>query len=300
MKKFLRTAAASVLACLVLATAAAAYTPVGNVSVPKATPTIDGTIKDGEYPKSGHIVLNAENMSAEGWLGEVTASVDLYAAWDKDNFYLAGKVHDSTFCYTDNAEGYNGDAFQVSLNIDNIFKSSEYDRAIFYSWGLQADGTISVMRQESANNGLIENAGKGQKTEDGWEFEVALPLATMSDDAYQKANQDAIVEPGMPIGGLFCYLDHTEEGGGVANAFGTFTDPTAPDWGPDGHAITFVFADEVVEETEAETVVAEEAAAETTAEAADTVVAPKTFDAAIIAAVAAIVSAAGYAVAKKH
>ena len=156
------------------------------------------------------------------------------------------------------------------------------------------------MRQESANNGLIENAGKGQKTEDGWEFEVALPLATMSDDAYQKANQDAIVEPGMPIGGLFCYLDHTEEGGGVTNAFGTFTDATAPDWGPDGHAITFVFADEAVEETEAETVVAEEAAAETTAEAADTVVAPKTFDAAIIAAVAAIVSAAGYAVAKKH
>ena len=95
MKKFLRIAAASMLSCLVLATAAAAYTPVGNVSVPKATPTIDGTIKDGEYPESGHIVLNAENMSAQGWLGEVTASVDLYDAWDKDNFYLAGKVHDS-------------------------------------------------------------------------------------------------------------------------------------------------------------------------------------------------------------
>ena len=54
MKKFLRIAAASMLSCLVLATAAAAYTPVGNVSVPKATPTIDGTINDGEYPESGH------------------------------------------------------------------------------------------------------------------------------------------------------------------------------------------------------------------------------------------------------
>ena len=51
-------------------------------------------------------------------------------------------------------------------------------------------------------------------------------------------------------------------------------------------------------ETTAEEVV-DTAAADTTA---DTTVetAPKTFDAAIIAAVAAIVSAAGYAVSKKH
>ena len=56
-------------------------------------------------------------------------------------------------------------------------------------------------------------------------------------------------------------------------------------------------AAEAAPETEAEAV----AAPETVAETVETVTtAPKTFDAAIVAAVAAIVSAAGYAVSKKH
>ncbi len=62
---------------------------------------------------------------------------------------------------------------------------------------------------------------------------------------------------------------------------------------------TLAITEKVVEpETTAEEVV-DAAAADTTADAA-VETAPKTFDAAIIAAVAAIVSAAGYAVSKKH
>lgn len=296
MKKLTITAA--VLTVCMLATSASAFAPVGNVSVPYATPTVDGVINAGEYPESGKVIIDASNATAGGWVGEVPAanSIELYCAWDDTNFYLAGNVTDPAFNYTTNAEGYNGDAFQVSLNVDNVFTTTDASsRAIFYSWGLQEDGTVDVMRQESANNALITGVGKGQKTDDGWCFEVALNLEMLAEDVSAKANIDAIVEAGMPIGGLFCYLDH-DENGNLVNAYATAATETVG-WDPAAHGLTFVFAEQVVETeagTEAEVV---DAAAE---EAPATTTAPATFDAGIVAAVAAIVSAAGYAVAKKH
>ena len=218
------------------------YTPVGDVSVPYATPEIDGTIKDGEYPEIGKVTLNQSNMTALGWLGEVPAenSIDLYCAWDKDNFYVAGDVTDPYFEFSDEGT-YNMDAFQVSLNIDKIFKSDEYTRAIFYSWGLQEDGTIDVIRQESFNDDTMTDLGKGQKTDKGWMFEVALPLEMLAEDASLKAGEEAIPEPGMPIGGLFCYLDH-DDVLALVNAFGTCADEVVG-WDPDAHGITFIFAE---------------------------------------------------------
>lgn len=290
--KTLKIAAAAMVACL-LASAVSAFAPVGNVSVPYATPKVDGIINVDEYPAEGKVIIDQKNATAGGWRGEVPAanSIELYCAWDDTNFYVAANVTDPEFNYTTNAEGYNGDAFQVSLNVDNVFKTEDSSsRAIFYSWGLQENGTIDVMRQESANNGLITGAGKGQKTDKGWCFEVALNLEMLAEDVSAKANIDAIVEPGMPIGGLFCYLDH-DAAGGLVNAYATAATDTVG-WDPAAHGLTFVFAEQVVE-TEPETVaeVVEEVAVEA---------APQTFDAGVIAAVAAIVSAAGYAVSKKR
>ena len=219
------------------------YKAVGEVSVPYATPTIDGVISEGEYPETGKVILNQSNLTALGWVGEVPAenSIELYYAWDKDNFYLAGNVTDPAFEYS-NPGQYDMDAFQVSLNIGNVFKTDDgYDRAIFYSWGLQEEGTIDVIRQESANNDTIFEVGKGQKTDTGWCFEVALSLEMLAEDDYLKGGEEAIPEPGMPIGGLFCYLDH-DDVGALINAFGTSTDEVMG-WDPDAHGITFLFAE---------------------------------------------------------
>ena len=221
----------------------AEYKAVGEVSVPYATPAIDGVISAGEYPESGRVILDRSNLTALGWIGEVPAenSIELYAAWDKNNFYLAGNVTDPAFEYSSIGQ-YDMDAFQVSLNIANVFKTDEgYDRAIFYSWGLQEEGTIDVIRQESANNDTIFEVGKGQKTDTGWCFEVPLSLEMLAEDAYLKGGEEAIPEPGMPIGGLFCYLDH-DDVGSLVNAFGTSTDEVMG-WDPDAHGITFMFAE---------------------------------------------------------
>ncbi len=197
---------------------------------------------------------------------------------------------DPAFNYTTNAKGYNGDAFQVSLNVDNVFQTADSSsRAIFYSWGLQENGAIDVMRQESANNGLITDAGKGQKTDKGWAFEVALNLEMLAEDVSMKANIDAIVEAGMPIGGLFCYMDR-DASGTMVNCYATSITETVG-WYPAAHGLTFVFAEKVVE-TEAPETVSEEVVVDTAA--------PQTFDAGIVTAVVAIVSAAGYAVSKKR
>lgn len=296
MKKL--TFAAVALTVCMLATAASAFAPVGNVSVPYATPTVDGVINADEYPAVGKVVIDSSNATAGGWVGEVPAanSIELYCAWDDTNFYLAGNVTDPAFNYTTNPEAYEGDAFQVSLNVDNVFTTTDASsRAIFYSWGLQENGNIDVMRQESTENGLITGAGKGQKTDKGWTFEVALNLEMLANDVSAKANIDAIVEAGMPIGGLFCYLDR-DESCSLINAFATAATETVG-WDPAAHGLTFVFAEPVVEtEPETEAEVVDAPAAETTT----TVAAPQTFDAGIVAAVAAIVSAAGYAVSKKH
>ncbi|MBE6724765.1 MAG: carbohydrate-binding protein, partial [Ruminococcaceae bacterium] len=162
----------------------AEYKAVGEVAVPYATPEIDGVVSEGEYPEEGKVILNQSNMTALGWVGEVPAenSIELYYAWDKDNFYLAGNVTDPAFEYS-NPGQYDMDAFQVSLNIGNVFKTDEgFDRAIFYSWGLQEEGTIDVIRQESANNDTIFEVGKGQKTDTGWCFEVPLSLEMLAED----------------------------------------------------------------------------------------------------------------------
>ncbi len=54
--------------------AVSAFAPVGNVSVPYATPKVDGVINADEYPVEGRIVIDQSNATASGWMGEVPAA----------------------------------------------------------------------------------------------------------------------------------------------------------------------------------------------------------------------------------
>ncbi len=236
---------------------ASAFAPVGNVSVPYAAPKVDGVINADEYPADGKVIIDASNATAGGWLGEVPAanSIELYCAWDDTNFYLAGNVTDPAFTYsTDGA--YDGDSFQVSLNVNNVFKTDDASsRAIFYSWGVQEDGKIDVIRQESSLDDTITDTGMGAKSDKGWTFEVALPLEILAEDASLKSGEDIAIEAGTSIGGLFCYLDK-DETNTLINAYATSAAETVG-WDPAAHGLTFVFAEEVVEETPVEEVPAE-------------------------------------------
>jgi len=321
--------------------AAVSFAPVGNVTVPFATPTVDGVIGAGEYPNAA-LIIDASNATAGGWVGEVPAanSIELYCAWDADNLYISGNVTDPVF-NTSTEGAYDGDSFQVSLNVNNIFETVDASsRAIFYSWGVQDDGTIDVIRQESAVNDTITDAGMGAVTDKGWAFEVALPIEMLAEDASLKSGEDIVIEAGTSIGGLFCYLDK-DDIMALINAYATSATETVG-WDPAAHGLTFVLEEDLAAKAAAEAEAAAKAAAEAEAAAkaaaeaeaaakaaaeaeaaakaaaeaeaaakaaaeaeaakpAETVeTAPQTFDFGMIAAVSAIVSLMGFTLTKKR
>ena len=250
------------------APAASGFAPVGEVKVPFATPTVDGVINAGEYPNAA-LVIDASNATAGGWVGEVPAanSIELYCAWDADNLYISGNVTDPVF-NTSTEGAYDGDSFQVSLNVNNIFETVDASsRAIFYSWGVQDDGTIDVIRQESAVNDTIADAGMGAVTDKGWAFEVALPIAMLAEDASLKSGEDIVIEAGTNIGGLFCYLDK-DDIMALINAYATSATETVG-WDPAAHGLTFVLEEDLAAKAAAEAAAAQAAAeAEAAAKAA--------------------------------
>ena len=317
------------------APAAGGFAPVGEVKVPFATPTVDGVINAGEYPTDA-LIIDASNATAGGWVGEVPAanSIELYYAWDNTNLYISGNVTDPAF--TTSTDGaYDGDSFQVSLNVNNIFETVDASsRAIFYSWGVQDDGTIDVIRQESAINDTIADTGMGAVTDKGWVFEVALPLEILAEDASLKSGEDIVIEAGTNIGGLFCYLDK-DDVMALINAYATSATETVG-WDPAAHGLTFVLEEdqaaakaaaeaeaaaqaaaeaEAAAQAAAEAEAAAQAAAEAeavaqaaaeaeaaaqAAAAIDVETAPQTFDFGMIAAVSAILSLMGFTVTKKR
>ncbi len=249
------------------APAAGGFAPVGEVKVPFATPTVDGVINAGEYPTDA-LIIDASNATAGGWVGEVPAanSIELYYAWDNTNLYISGNVTDPAF--TTSTDGaYDGDSFQVSLNVNNIFETVDASsRAIFYSWGVQDDGTIDVIRQESAINDTIADTGMGAVTDKGWVFEVALPLEILAEDASLKSGEDIVIEAGTNIGGLFCYLDK-DDVMALINAYATSATETVG-WDPAAHGLTFVLEeDQAAAKAAAEAEAAAKAAAEAEAAA---------------------------------
>ncbi|MDD4773854.1 MAG: sugar-binding protein [Eubacteriales bacterium] len=273
-----------------------ALTPIGNINVPFGTPTIDGNLAQGEWSENNKIVVDQNTATADGWTGEVPADlkIDFYYTWDNDNLYLAGIITDPTFMYSASGDNYNGDAFQISLNLGQVFKSAEYDRAIFYSWGCLEDGTVDVFRQESMDNIVLEDVGFSKKLDTGWQFEIALPWTVLVEDVSAKSGVDVTVAAGLKIDALICYLDRDEDGT-LLNGF--FTSNTEPGgWDPDVFGITLnlVAKPEAAPETEAE---ADAGSADTAAEApAAQAPAAQTADASPVAA-ALLILAAGAVIA---
>lgn len=136
MKKpsFFTKIVASTAICALFASSVSAMSAVGNVEVPRGTPTIDGKISDGEWDGAG--VVNFSSATAKAWVGAVPGdfNTDVKIFWDEKGLYLAGEVIDPTFVAS-NEGSYDGDAFQVSIDLGQTFYDTDNNRAIFYSFG---------------------------------------------------------------------------------------------------------------------------------------------------------------------
>lgn len=276
-----------------------AFAPIGAINVPFGTPVIDGDLTQGEWSENNKIVVDANTATAEGWTGEVPAGlkIDFYYTWDNDFLYFAGNITDPAVMYSASGDNYNGDAFQISLNLGQVFKTAEHERAIFYSWGALEDGTVDIFRQESMDNIVLEDVGFSKLNATGWQFEVKLPWTTLVQDVADKQGTNLTVEPGLKIDALICYLDH-DDTGALANAFFT-SNATPGGWDPDlfGINLTLLAKPEPVAETEAPAV--EEAPAAETPAAGEAPTAAQTADTAVFAAVLTILAAGAVIIASK-
>ena len=293
MKKILASAmAVSMIAALAVSASAIADEERTDVTVYYNTPTIDGTINNGEWDQANAIDVTADNAML--WGGdEINNLVYFYYSWDEQGLYLAADVSDTDVCMpADISEVYNLDAFQIAIDPAGLIGDDAGGGAMFYSIGPMKDGNLgAVYHPYGGAAEEFEYTGAYKLTDDGWQFEMIIPwtsIEILGGDGYEWKHAD-----GEVINALLCVLDR-EEGGAVANNY-QITKTGAVTFLPEDyplelHLSTFVAPSLEVEEP------ADEAPADDTA-AAET---PVTADAGIVAAAAVMAVAAGVVLSKKH
>lgn len=283
MKKLLTIAmtAAMLLSAMAIGTSAAEGTgSYGEVPMCDGNIVIDG--KMDEIYNLG-LKIDASQDYADQYATDTTA--DLYLLHDGEYLYI---FYDVKSAYDIDPAKYNPD----NANAADSWKSSGTE--LFFDWA--NDGTLGKM------HGWIDGrmwGAAGTVCEGNEDMYVADYKTT-----YDVAAKTYTMEWKLPI----------LEGAGVGSEVGFYVMVTSNEDMTDGVQqtictttpglanqadafLTITLSDKVVsiepETTAEEPVVVDEPEA-------DTVVAPKTFDAGIIAAAAAVVSAAGYAISKKR
>ena len=198
----------------------------------------DGDMSDWQAANYPMITVDASNMVS--WVGDPTTApagwnISTYFVADSEYLYIGFYVTDPDFVYGTNAEGYNGDAFQVCIDfggklgwaLENDPELLTNPKNIFYSFTCVEDGApLQIKRQESDNDALLSEAngdgvkGAAKKTETGWSAEFALSFSMLYADYQWKAyEEDKKLYIGGPdelplnIGCCLYYLDRTAAGG---------------------------------------------------------------------------------------
>ncbi len=220
-------------------------------------------------------------------------AMDTYLRWD-DNYLYYCSVVETKATYNATAEGNDAAVWQgTSFIWMTLSDKAVTDSITKILVGMNNDGKILAYNESVENGTSLEVGGK----------------PAYSDIAISRENGVTVYET------KFAWSDITPEGAkrmaGDEFIFYSLYMPAIDDTAnpvdvaigginDDGKYLYWnvTLGDEIVVETEAET----EAVAEVVDTAAETTTAtaPQTFDAGVIAAVAAIVSAAGYMVSKKH
>ncbi|MBQ4504649.1 MAG: hypothetical protein II983_03170 [Firmicutes bacterium] len=292
---------ASALALVLVTGMAVSASAIGSTDVSIAKvynmPVIDGKYDPAEGWGEPVEVINAGNindyLSDAAYAGDATLlpeSVTSYLRWDEEHLYFCSVVVDSIH-YNDNVpedpgSAWAGDALQY--DIKSMADEDTANRNRFF-YGLSNDGKLC------ANMDKVET---GATAEGGTNFAWDACVVTR-DEATKTTTYETIFDLTqlMPDGSVIegdqfyvrqivlCTKDAATE---------DVVDVNAPGVDAGDYLYWKVTLAGV---PEAELVVEEP---ETEAEVVEEVAAPQTFDAGVIAAVAAVVSLAGFAVSKKH
>ena len=296
MKKVLSLVLAGLLVAGMAVASSAANTEeadAGNIKFDihriNGTWAADGEWSDGEY---------AEVAVQKSWISTATADDANNEIAENLEFKL-GMSYDDEYVYTyvqyDDPNGYDcawddeptNMWYSSALQINFSDAGETDDQRLEYGIALTNNG-------KKINNTWADYLGSGYVAEDSeWScnvdddtvtYEFRTPFSAFSDSVKGQEGSQITFCLVLSWGNEQDYA-HTQIASGCTGYAGKQA----------GNFAVVTLGDQIVVETEPEVVeTVAEAAAETTTEA------PKTFDAGIIAAVAAIVSAAGYAISKKH
>ena len=273
MKKFFSLTLCALLAALCVLPAAA--------DVPYATATAGTAVVDGVIEEAWDVAETyTANALKDGTDEGITT--EWKAMWDAKNLYLLIEVSGDKDHYTGSSQSW-GDGVEVYYDIQNS-DADNYetdDGIIQLGWNV-ADLTNTAYMGTEAGVAAAPGKYKIACTEkaDGYIYEISFNLVDFC--------KSFTMSEGAVIGLEIQVNSKNAEGDGRTSAYGwADTDNTA--W-----QYPYIMGDvELVPAPVVETV-AEEVAVEEVA------VAPQTFDMGVIAAVAAVVSAAGYAISKKR
>lgn len=206
-----------------------------------------------------------DNLDA--WVGEVgnDGGFTMMVTCDTEYVYMAFDVNDTTIRYCENGT-YQGDCFQIQLDLGGLCgQSGMYERGIFYSFGLQEDGTAQVtvqcvqddvvasvdyvMDSQDEALGGLKGATVVREDGSGWVAEIAIPWENLIFDLIAKLgindlNDLKIDSDNVKAVMLVCYLDYDQDGmitgaWGTSNKMGSLA--TGEGWYPENGGITLWF-----------------------------------------------------------
>ena len=200
MKRLTKTISMILSILTVLPLVCMAYTDrvVANppISMNYATPVVDGEIDYSNYSDAAY--FSQETVGHFWATNPLTASAELYFAYDDNGLYFAADITDndaSSGFYPSNAYdninnegsskpyGFNGDVMTLMLDALGVFEKTTYSKTPWYNIGIFADQSVKVYRSQ-ANEGDITSkcSAKGKITEKGWRFEVMIPWSEIISD----------------------------------------------------------------------------------------------------------------------
>lgn len=271
-----------ILAVILMAALFVVPTSAEDYNILRGTPVIDGVV-DAEYYKSSYIAISPEleDSRMDYHLGGDTTEEDsssgiVYFLWDDNYLYCAAVVQDKHLVNADYDEfKWAEDCVEFYPRYEGIGDGNVHIDA-FGKWCVASDDLYTLFdpdnivyacTQDVANNSyVVEFALPIYDLAEGAEFACCLQLNSITSPTSYIDNEDvACAWGGSRVNNTY-YLVSTSA-----------SEPATEDTTP------------------ADTTPADTTPVDTT----PTTDAPATFDAGIVAAVAAIVSAAGYMIAKK-
>ncbi|MBE6686852.1 MAG: hypothetical protein E7591_06425 [Ruminococcaceae bacterium] len=199
---------------------------IGRITLPEATPVIDGIINTGEGWSEAQYF---DKTNTEGaWGGQtVDVSGNLYRAYDSEYFYIAAdiKIPEYSLCEGEDwiegddvgdLPGWDGDVFILSTDPlqSLLHEGFGTDPAAWYCIGLFEGGEVRTYRTH-VNKAEITDIvpAKGKTTEGGWLFEAAIPWDTICKDVdetsfgFVQITPEDIIKEGNVISASVIYYD---------------------------------------------------------------------------------------------